>query len=59
MGTIDWEGETGVPPEMSAPFADPEDDNDLSMHAPETHALHESTDADPGALDEHGESEPR
>jgi len=59
MGTIDWEGEIGVPPEMSAPFVDQNDDDDLSMHAPETHALHESTDADDGALDEHGESEPR
>jgi len=60
MGTIDWEGEIGVPPEMSAPFVDQnDDDDDLSMHAPETHALHESTDADDGALDEHGESEPR
>jgi segregation and condensation protein A len=60
MGQIDWEGEVGVPAEMSEPFADqnPADD-DLSMHAPGTDALHDSTTAAEGGLDEHGEPEPR
>jgi len=59
MGEVDWTAEPGVPPEMSTPFADGHDDTDLSMHAPETNALHEPSTSAEGGLDEHGESEPR
>src|SRR5262249_34901415 len=59
MGQGDWEGETGVPAEMSAPFVDQNQDGDLSMRAPEDVALHDSTNAAESGLDEHGESEPR
>lgn len=58
LGEVDWTAEPGVPPEMSAPFAEPAGTDDLSMHAPEDAALHDSTSAD-GGRGEHGESEPR
>jgi len=59
MGEVDWTAEPGVPPEMSTPFVDQNDDGDLSMHAPDDDiALHDSTSAE-GGRDEHGESEPR
>lgn len=59
MGEVDWTAEPGVPPEMSEPFVDQNEDSDLSMHAPESNALHDSTTSAEGGLDEHGESEPR
>jgi segregation and condensation protein A len=59
LGEVDWTAEPGVPPEMSEPFVDQNEEADLSMHAPETDALHDSTIAAEGELDEHGESEPR
>jgi hypothetical protein len=59
LGEVDWTSEPGVPPEMSTPFVEPGDENDLAMHAPQDNALHDSTTSAESGPDEHGESESR